>query len=83
MLSSVYCSPDETATLLVVAEAQVMVPRCPEHPSFADGEMPPFYYVYPMHMDARLWAADQQAFKEWITSESANLTQQTSQTATP
>jgi hypothetical protein len=65
--------PDETATLLVVAEAQVMVPRCPEQPSFADGEMPPFYDVYPMHMGARLSAADQQAFKEWITSESANL----------
>jgi hypothetical protein len=25
----------------------------PEYPSFADGEMPPFYYVYPMHMDTQ------------------------------
>ena len=44
----------------------------------ADGDMPPFYYVYPMHMDARLSAADKRAFKQWITSESANLTQQMS-----
>jgi hypothetical protein len=49
----------------------------------ADGEMPPFYYVYPMHMDARLSAEDQQAFKEWITSESATLTQQMSEAAKP
>jgi hypothetical protein len=41
----------------------------------ADGAMPPFYYVYPMHLDARLSVADQRAFKQWITSESANLTQ--------
>jgi len=29
MLSSAYCSPDQTATLLIVAEAQVMAPLMP------------------------------------------------------
>ncbi len=49
----------------------------------ADGDMPPFYYVYPMHMDARLSAADRRTFKEWIASESAALKQRVSQAATP
>jgi hypothetical protein len=49
----------------------------------ADGGMPPFYYIYPMHMDARLSVADQRAFKQWTTSESANLTQQMSRAAMP
>jgi Haem-binding domain len=35
------------------------------------GEMPPWYYVYPMHRDARLSAADLEAFMGWISSESA------------
>jgi hypothetical protein len=60
------CSPDETATLFVVAKAQAMAPRCPEQSSFADGEMPPYYYVYPCtHAHGRAAVAgDQQAFKE-------------------
>src|SRR4029450_1569142 len=32
-LSSGSCSPDETATLLVVADTPVLVPSCPAHPS--------------------------------------------------
>lgn len=35
----------------------------------ADGEMPPWYYVYPLHMNARLSVADHQALKDWIASE--------------
>ena len=35
--------------------------------------MPPFYYVYPMHMDARLSGADRRTFKERIVSESGAL----------
>ena len=39
--------------------------------TITSGEMPPWYYVYPMHRDARLSAADREAFMEWISSESA------------
>jgi Haem-binding domain len=42
-----------------------------------EGEMPPWYYVYPAHMDARLSAADRDAFMGWISSESAALKQPT------
>jgi hypothetical protein len=49
----------------------------------ADGDMPPFYYVYPMHMDARLSAADRRIFKKWIESKSAGLKQQMSRATTP
>lgn len=35
----------------------------------ADGDMPPWYYVYPVHMDARLSDADLQAVNDWIASE--------------
>jgi cytochrome c551/c552 len=45
----------------------------------ADGEMPPWYYVYPMHTDARLSATDQQTIKEWIASESPALKRPISQ----
>jgi len=48
-----------------------------------EGEMPPWYYIYPMHMDARLSAADRDAFVEWISSESKALEQQTPQTTKP
>lgn len=46
-------------------------------------EMPPWYYIYPIHMDARLSAADHDAFMRWISSESAALKQQTPQTINP
>jgi len=35
----------------------------------AEGEMPPWYYVYPLNLDARLSAADRQALNDWIASE--------------
>ncbi len=35
----------------------------------ADGEMPPWYYVYPLHMNARLSVADRQTLNDWIASE--------------
>jgi Haem-binding domain len=38
-----------------------------------EGEMPPWYYVYPMHTDAGLSARDREAFMAWISSESAAL----------
>jgi mono/diheme cytochrome c family protein len=48
-----------------------------------EGEMPSWYYIYPMHMDARLSDADRDAFTGWISSESAALEQQTPQTTKP
>jgi mono/diheme cytochrome c family protein len=48
-----------------------------------EGEMPPWYYIYPMHMDARLSAADRGAFTGWISSETAALEQQTPQATKP
>ena len=41
--------------------------------TITEGEMPPWYYVYPMHMEARLSAADRATFMGWISSESAAL----------
>lgn len=41
----------------------------------ADGDMPPWYYVYPAHMDARLSDADLQAVNYWIASERDALKQ--------
>lgn len=34
----------------------------------AEGEMPPWYYVYPMHPEARLSAADRDAIAAWVAS---------------
>ena len=48
-----------------------------------EGDMPPIYYVYPMHTDARLSAADRRTFEEWIASESDALKRQVSQAITP
>jgi cytochrome c551/c552 len=39
----------------------------------AEGEMPPWYYVYPMHPEARLSGADRAAINGWIASEEAGL----------
>ena len=39
--------------------------------TITEGEMPPWYYVYPLHMEARLSQADRAALTEWIKSESA------------
>ena len=39
----------------------------------ADGEMPPWYYVYPTHLAARLSVADRETLFAWVTSESASL----------
>ena len=39
--------------------------------TITEGEMPPWYYVYPMHMEARLSATDREALTAWILSESA------------
>jgi hypothetical protein len=50
--------------------------------TIAEGEMPPWYYVYPRHMEARLSAADRATFLGWISSESAALKQQASQRPT-
>ncbi len=36
-----------------------------------DGEMPPWYYVYPMHLEARLSAADRETLFAWVASQSA------------
>jgi hypothetical protein len=47
----------------------------------ADGDMPPWYYIYPMHMDARLSAAERQAVDGWIASESEVLDQSAAQGA--
>jgi hypothetical protein len=41
--------------------------------TITEGKMPPWYYVYPMHMEARLSAADRAQFMGWISSESAAL----------
>lgn len=41
--------------------------------TIAEGEMPPWYYIYPMHRDARLSEADRKALTQWIASESATL----------
>ncbi len=37
-----------------------------------DGEMPPWYYVYPMRPDRRLSTTDREALFAWITLESAS-----------
>jgi mono/diheme cytochrome c family protein len=37
----------------------------------AEGEMPPWYYIYPMHVAARLSTADREAITTWVASESA------------
>lgn len=50
--------------------------------TIAEGEMPPWYYVYPMHLDAGLSAADRDAFMGWVASESEVLKQQGSQPPT-
>jgi hypothetical protein len=47
--------------------------------TITEGEMPPWYYVYPMHMEAQLSAADRATFLGWISSESVTLKQQASQ----
>jgi cytochrome c551/c552 len=47
--------------------------------TIAEGEMPPWYYIYPMHMQVRLKAADRATLLGWISSESAALKQQASQ----
>jgi len=39
--------------------------------TITEGEMPPWYYVYPMHTEARLSAADRAALTAWVSSESA------------
>lgn len=49
----------------------------------ADGDMPPVYYVYPMHMDARLSAEDRQAINDWVASESAAVARADAHTASP
>lgn len=41
--------------------------------SITEGEMPPWYYVYPLHMDARLSPADRDAVLAWITSQAQAL----------
>jgi len=41
--------------------------------TITEGEMPPWYYIYPMHMEARLSAADRAELTGWISSESAAL----------
>jgi cytochrome c551/c552 len=41
----------------------------------ADGAMPPWYYVYPMHLETRLSGADRKTLFAWIASESASLEQ--------
>jgi Haem-binding domain len=37
----------------------------------AEGDMPPSYYIYPMHLSARLSAADHTTTTNWLASESA------------
>lgn len=39
----------------------------------AGGEMPPWYYVYPMHPEAKLSAEDRGAINGWVDFESAGL----------
>ncbi len=39
--------------------------------TITDGEMPPWYYVYPMHMEARLSSADRATLLGWISLESS------------
>lgn len=39
------------------------------------GAMPPWYYVYPMHFEARLSAADRRTLFAWLDSESGALGQ--------
>jgi hypothetical protein len=41
--------------------------------TISEGEMPPWYYIYPMHLDARLSASDREGIVRWISSESAGL----------
>lgn len=41
----------------------------------ATGDMPPLYYVYPMHLNARLSAADRRLLTAWTASEAAALEQ--------
>jgi Haem-binding domain len=36
-----------------------------------DGEMPPWYYVYPMHLDVELSASERQTITNWASSASA------------
>jgi cytochrome c551/c552 len=50
--------------------------------TITEGEMPPWYYVYPMHTEARLSTADRATFLGWISSESVALKQQASQPPT-
>lgn len=45
----------------------------------ASGAMPPWYYIYPMHMDARLSPAEHRMINDWIASESARLNSEASQ----
>lgn len=35
----------------------------------AKGEMPPWYYTYPMHRDAKLSASDRQLLAEWVAAQ--------------
>ncbi len=44
-----------------------------------EGEMPPWYYIYPMHREARLSPADRDVLMAWVKSESAALKQQAAQ----
>jgi hypothetical protein len=34
-----------------------------------DGEMPPWFYIYPMHLDAALSEQDQAVLKKWATEK--------------
>ncbi|HZO81180.1 MAG TPA: heme-binding domain-containing protein [Candidatus Binataceae bacterium] len=34
----------------------------------AEGEMPPWYYIYPMHREARLSAADRDMIRNWVAA---------------
>jgi hypothetical protein len=43
----------------------------------AEGDMPPLYYIYPMHLSARLSAADHATITKWLASESAAARQAT------
>jgi hypothetical protein len=46
-----------------------------------EGEMPPWYYICQLHMDARLSAAERHAVDNWIASETEPLKQSTAQAA--
>jgi mono/diheme cytochrome c family protein len=41
--------------------------------TITEGEMPPWYYVYPMHREARLSPADRDAVLAWLTSQAQAL----------